>query len=185
MDISFRHLDGERTRAIANDIVATLYEATHAQQLEIPFYSVSRFLERLEGYTAAPGFALVLATDEAGSGRPVGQAFGYPLPPGARWWNGIQGDVPAGFTREDGKRTYALNELMVHPEYQRRGVARMLHDTLMRSRTESRATLLVRADNAAARSAYFHWGWRVATKLQPFPDSPIYDALILDLPITQ
>ena len=53
----------------------------------------------------------------------------------------------------------------------------------MNSRPERRATLLVRADNTAARTAYANWGWYTAASLQPFADSPVYDALILDLPI--
>jgi GNAT superfamily N-acetyltransferase len=76
--------------------------------------------------------------------RPVGQAFGYALPPNARWWQGLSTPVPEGFTEETGTRTFALNELMVVPEWQGRGVAHALHDELLGSRKEQRATLLVR-----------------------------------------
>jgi hypothetical protein len=42
--------------------------------------------------------------------------------------------------------------------------------------------LLVSEDNIPARP-YAKWGWRKIGKLQPFPDSPHYDALVLDLPV--
>jgi GNAT superfamily N-acetyltransferase len=181
MDVTLTNYDGPATRAIAESVIIPLYEATHADHIDTPFYSSARFAERLNGYTAAEGFALMLARDE--TGEPIGQVFGYPLPTGARWWQGLASDVPEGFTDEDGRRTFALTELMVRPDRQRQGIARTLHDALMNSRSERRATLLVRADNTAARTAYTNWGWHTAAKLQPFPDSPVYDALILNLPI--
>ena len=59
--------------------------------------------------------------------------------------------------------------------------AQALHDELLGHRPEARATLLVAEDNAPAQRAYATWGWRKLGKLQPFPDSPHYDALVLDL----
>jgi ribosomal protein S18 acetylase RimI-like enzyme len=70
---------------------------------------------------------------------------------------------------------------MVHPERQRQGIARALHDELLSGRPELRATLLVRSDNSIAQTAYARWGWRAVAKLKPFPDSPVFDALILPL----
>jgi YD repeat-containing protein len=179
--VTITHHDGPATRELADVIIVPLYEAAYADHLTVPFYSVPRFLDRLTRYTTAPGFALALARDDAG--HPVGQAFGYPLPSGARWWNGLLTQVEEGFTTENRERTFALNEIMVHPDVRRQGIAQALHDALLRNRSESRATLLVRADNAPARIAYARWGWYPAAKLQPFPDSPVYDALILDLPL--
>ena len=91
--------------------------------------------------------------------------------------------MPEGFTSETGRRTFALNELMVEPQWQRRGTAHALHDELLRVRPEERATLLVRTDNEAAQTAYARWGWQKVAKVRPFPDSPLFDALILPLPV--
>jgi predicted GNAT family acetyltransferase len=82
---------------------------------------------------------------------------------------------------EDGTRTFALCELMTHPDWQGKGVAHAVHDELLSRRPERRATLLVRQDNETARQAYFRWGWRQIGKLRPYPDAPHYDALMLDL----
>jgi GNAT superfamily N-acetyltransferase len=179
MDLKLSYYDGPATRELAERIVIPLYEATNAGLLSDPFYSSERFAERLNAYASRAGFALVLAEDQ--SGRAVGQAFGYPLPVGSVWWDGLVTPVPEGFTVEDGTRTFALNELMVSPDHRRHGVARTLVDALLRSRTERRATLLVDAGNTAAKTAYEHWGWHLVGKVQPFPDAPVYDALILNL----
>jgi ribosomal protein S18 acetylase RimI-like enzyme len=179
VDLTITEHDGPAVKELTDAVIVPLYEATHADQLDNPFYSTERFVERLHAYASRDGFALALARDELGA--PVGQAFGYPLPPGSRWWDGLITDVPDGFTTETGTRTFALTELMVHPDHQRQGIARALHDRLLRARPEQRATLLVRADNTAANIAYAHWGWDVAGRLRPFPDSPTYDALLLDL----
>ncbi len=114
---------------------------------------------------------------------PVGLALGYALPAGARWWAGLTTPAEPGMTEETGRRTFALNELMVSPDWQRRGVAHALHDELLGHRGEDRATLLVREDNTTAQRAYGRWGWQKVGKVQPFPDSPHYDALILPLPV--
>lgn len=113
----------------------------------------------------------------------MGQAFGYTLPPGARWWQGLTTPVPEGFTDESGQRTFALNELMVVPEWQGQGVAHALHDELLRGRSEERATLLVREDNTSAQNAYARWGWSKIGKLRPYPDAPHFDSLIIELPL--
>jgi len=175
---TFRRYDSASTRDILETIVGPLYEASHDDVIANPFYSAARFIERVRGYLVAPGFDLVVAyMDDA----PVGQAFGYTLPPNARWWQGLTTPVPEGFTDETGKRTFALNELMVVPDWQGKGVAHALHDELLGSRHEKRATLLVREDNEAAQAAYARWGWRKVGKLRPYPDSPHFDAMILPL----
>jgi GNAT superfamily N-acetyltransferase len=173
--------DGSTALDLTDSVIIPLYEATHADLLDNPFYATPRFVERLRAYAARDGFGLAVA--EGLSGQPLGQAFGYPLPPRSRWWDGLVTPVPDGFTEETGSRTFAFNELMVHPDHQRQGIARTLHDELLASRHEQRATLLVRADNTPARTAYARWGWQAVAQLQPFPDSPVYDALILELPL--
>lgn len=46
-----------------------------------------------------------------------------------------------------------------------------------RAGSDQRATLLVRPDNEPARPAYLRWGWHTLGEIQPFPNSPRYDAL--------
>ncbi|REE97322.1 GNAT family N-acetyltransferase [Thermomonospora umbrina] len=178
--LTFTRHDPRSTEEILDSVIVPLYEATHADVIDDPFYSAERFAERARGYLKAPGFEIVVAYRE---GAPVGQAFGYALPATSRWWEGLTTPVPDGFTTETGARTFAFNELMVLPEWQGKGVAHALHDELLGGRREERATLLVREDNTSAQTAYARWGWEKVGKLRPYPDAPHYDALVFPLPL--
>jgi ribosomal protein S18 acetylase RimI-like enzyme len=72
---------------------------------------------------------------------------------------------------------------MVSPTHQRQGIAKRLHDELLRRRPERRADLYVRKDNDPAQAAYKKWGWTKIGDVQPTPQSPNFDELILPLPI--
>lgn len=181
-DISFTRHDPPDAEKILGSVIVPVYVASHEDVVDRPFYSAERFAERFSGYARAPGFEIVIAYVD---GEPVGQAFGYALPVGARWWDGLTTPVPDGFTTETGSRTFALNELMVVPAWQGKGVAHALHDALLGGRAEERATLLVREGNEPAQRAYARWGWRKIGKSRPFPDSPHFDAMVLDLPLSR
>lgn len=148
-----------------------------AELIGQPFYSAERFGERLDAYAADPGFDLV--TGHVGDTL-VGYAFGGPLSAHTRWWAGLRDAADLGVTRETGSRTFAFREFVMRKAYQRRGYGHQLHDVLLGGRPEERATLLVQGDNPA-RALYLRWGWRVAGQVQPFPDSPVFDALLRDL----
>jgi ribosomal protein S18 acetylase RimI-like enzyme len=180
MPTTFRHVDASSAEEILESVVAPVYEASHADIIDNPFYSTERFVKRVQGYVRAPGFELVAAYDGS---TPVGLAFGFALPVNARWWEGLTTPVHDGFTDETGERTFALNELMVVPARQGQGVAHALHDDLLGGRREERATLLVREDNTSAQQAYARWGWRKVGKLRPYPDAPHFDAMVLPLPL--
>ena len=180
MSVVLQHHDAAATEQRLETVIGPVYEASHADVIADPFYSVDRFLERVRGYTKAPSFGLVAAYNDD---TPIGLAFGYPLPATSRWWEGATTPLADDFVRETGHRTFALNELMVVPSWQRQGVARSLHDELLGSRREDRATLLVRSDNSSAQAAYARWGWQKVGTLQPYPDAPNFDAMLLPLPL--
>ncbi|WP_141581344.1 GNAT family N-acetyltransferase [Actinomadura sp. WMMA1423] len=179
-DLTFTRHDPADAEKILGTVIVPVYVASHRDAVDQPFYSAERFGERVLSYIRVPGFQLVVA--HVGD-EPVGQAFGCTLPAKTRWWDGLTTPVPDGFTVETGSRTFAFNELMVVPEWQGKGVAHSLHDALLEGRAEERATLLVRQDNDSAQRAYARWGWRKAGRAQPFPDSPHFDVMIVDLPL--
>jgi GNAT superfamily N-acetyltransferase len=156
-----------------------VYRDAYADKLGNPFFSEERYWERLEAYAQRTGFGLAMGYRE-GHGL-VGYALGYTLPAGSQWWSGLLTRVDSSLVEEDGQRTFALNYIMVRRALRRQGIARQLHDALMKIRPEERATLLVMPGNVAASSAYAAWGWHKIGELQPFADAPIYDAMILDL----
>lgn len=124
---------------------------------------------------------MVIAFDQ---GEPVGQTWGWPLGPNAAWWTGLTEEPEPGFAEEDGARTFALSEIMVRQGWTGRGVAHALHDALLSTRQERRATLLVEADNQTAYRAYESWGWRRVSQLRPaWDDAPTFDVLVRPLPV--
>jgi ribosomal protein S18 acetylase RimI-like enzyme len=159
--------------------ILDVHADAHGERLHQPFYTVERYAERLDRYVEDPTFALVTGQI---AGLLVGFAFGGTLSAETRWWQGLRDVDDPDVARETGRRTFAFREIQVRQAFRRRGYAHQLHDELLRGRTEERATLLVRPDNPA-RDLYLRWGWRIVGKLQPYPDSPVFDAMVRELPI--
>ena len=155
-----------------------VYRDAYADKVDHPFFTEARMWERLEVYATRDGFTLVLAYLE---GELVGYALGNTFMAGSRWGQGMITDVDPALLVEDGKRTFGFNYIMVRRAYRRRGIAKALHDKLISTRHEDRACLLVLPENVAARGAYLAWGWYKIGDLRPFPDAPVYDAMLLDL----
>lgn len=178
----FERHDAAAARA-RSGIVEEIYRDSYSkQQQEDPFSASGRWMARFDAYTAEPGFNLVIA--RTADGKPVGQAFGWPLTAETKWWDGLVAEPEPDFAREDGTRTFALSEIMVGHAYTGHGAAHALHDELLRSRSEQRATLCVRPANTFAYRAYKRWGWRQVAQVRPgWPDTPLFDVLILPLPV--
>ena len=122
------------------------------------------------------------------NGEPVGQTWGWPLDQerAAGWWNGLVEEPEPEFTVEDGKRTFALSEIMIRRPYTGQHFAHALHDELLNGRHETRATLLVNPTNETAYRIYLRWGWHKTAQLRPaWPDAPMFDVLMLPLPIVR
>ncbi|MDO3700968.1 GNAT family N-acetyltransferase [Micromonospora sp. C28SCA-DRY-2] len=175
-DWRLRRHTAEEARALVGQLVDVYLDA-HAG--DGPLYNADRYRQQLAAHMPRRGWELVTAMVD---GELVGYIYGFPLAADTRWWDGIQEPVAAGFTEENGRRTFAISELLVCRAWQRRGIARALHDELVKSRTEERATLLVRPDNTVARRAYASWGWGDVARLRPrWEGAPTY--LVLTRPI--
>lgn len=185
--IEFRRYNHHQAREIRDTIMAIFTRSyTEAIASGDPFDSPPAFAERFDAYTRNPEFDLVVAYL---SGHGVGQAWGWPLTPTTAWWDGLRLDDEtedqATFTREDGTRTFALSEIMVDAEHTGRGYARSLHDELLRTRNESRATLLVEPNNERAYAKYRRWGWtRIGTLTPSWDDAPTLDVLTRPLRVS-
>jgi hypothetical protein len=184
-EITYRRF-GPLSAPAIRDTVQAVYEASYVDAIASgdPFDSVDQFMHRFDNYTRREGFDLVLASI---GGTPVGQTWGWPLHESDAtrgWWAGLMGEPEPGFTNENGTRTFALSEIMVDHRYTGHGVAHALHDELLGARQEKRATLLVEPDNSPAYRAYLHWSWKRVSQLRPgWPDAPLFDVLILPLPL--
>ncbi len=176
-DLDIERHDATGMHGLRADLLAVYTEVYAHEIADNPvFFDVDQFWERLTAYASRAGFSLVVGRVD---GELIGYALGYRLPEGARWWRGYRGDLPADQLVEDGRRTFAICEIMVRPTWRRRGYAHALHDELLADRPESRATLLVEPDNAPAHAAYRSWGWREVGHVKPsFPDSPLYISMM-------
>ncbi|WP_280269723.1 GNAT family N-acetyltransferase [Nocardia wallacei] len=181
MTAEFEHYDA-RQAAELRDLVEQIYRSSYVEAIASgdPFDSPDAFMNRFDAYVEIPGYELVVARVD---GEPAGQTWGWPLQRNAAWWSALRLDDPSidrdAFTAEDGTRTFALSEIMVCAEHTGRGIARALHDELLGSRPEKRATLLVEPDNERAYARYQKWGWRrVGTHRPHWPGAPEFDVLI-------
>ncbi|WP_433566863.1 GNAT family N-acetyltransferase [Nocardia sp. CA-151230] len=183
--LTFTRYTAARARGI-RDVVEAIYRGAYVDAIDAgdPFEAPDAFMDRFDAYSdpQAGGFELVIGRID---GEPVGQSWGWPLGASSRWWTNLHLDTGdrAAFVAENGLRTFALSEIMVAKPYTGRGIARALHDEILRTRPEERATLLVEPDNARAYRAYINWGWSKVGVLKPsWPNAPVFDALIRELP---
>lgn len=172
-----RSYDADQAQKLLEDLVA-VYLEIHATP-PTPFQNEERYRRQLAGHMANPGWKLVTATE---GGKLIGYAYGFPLPPHTRWWEGLQTPVPDGFTDEDGHRTFAISEIMVRTHWRGQRVGGRLHRALLADRPEKRATLLVEPDNELARRAYGKWGYETIGALLPgWAHAPTYLAMLLPM----
>lgn len=149
-------------RATVQDIydeIVQLYVMANADILHLSFFSQEQFERAFVNQRAHEGFELVAAHQD---GRLVGVIFGFT-------------EIPV--------KQYAICELMVAPDARRQGVAKRLHDELLRPRPEHRADLYVRQDNMPAQAAYRKWGWTKVGEIQPRADAPVLDEMQVALPL--
>jgi GNAT superfamily N-acetyltransferase len=179
-EVTFCRYNSAEARQL-RDTVEGVYVHSYAEAIASsdPFDSIEAFMHRFDSYTSQSSFDLVIAYRD---NEAIGQTWGWPLTEHSRWWEGLLSEPEPDFTREDGRRTFALSEIMVSQEWTGKGLAHALHDHLLSVRSESRATLLVESENARAYRAYLHWGWRKVAQLRPrWDDAPTFDVLILTL----
>ena len=177
--MTFQLLDGTRAGPLAAEL-----EALHAEIYAGPPSGrdddAALFARRFRVQHRQPGFALAAARH---GGYLVGYAAGMPLRPATSWWRDLTTDLPDEVTAEYPGRTFALTGLLVRPSWRRQGAGQALHDLILRSRPEERATLTVRPAAVPAQTALRRWGWRkVARTRDPDPGSAVADVLVLTLP---
>jgi ribosomal protein S18 acetylase RimI-like enzyme len=174
-EITFQLLDGKQAAEHEAEL-----QALHAEVYAGPPYrrgdDAAMFAGRFRVQRRQPGFALAEARH---GGYLVGYAAGMPLRPSTSWWRYLTTPLPDEVTAEHPGRTFALTELLVRASWRRQGIGRALHDLILGSRREERATLAVLPTATPAQNAFQSWGWRkVARTRDPGPGSPVSDLLI-------
>ena len=148
-DISIQLLDGAQASADADEL--------QALRAEVYGPDDGAFAGRFRVQRRQPGFVLAEARN---GGYLVGYAFGMPLRPSTSWWRQLTAPLPDEVTAEHPGRTFALADLAVRASWRRQGIGRDLHDLILRSRPEERATAVLAPAAAPAQHAFRSWGWR-------------------------
>jgi hypothetical protein len=177
-DSTLHHIRAERypeVRQLLLDVYAEIYAAE-----DEAFHDISRFAERADVYAALEGWEAVIG--RTSDGEVTGYAFGATLPPASGWWRSAATPLPDDFTREDGRRTLAVFEVMVRAPWRGTGEAKRLHEALLADRPECRATLLVDASHDSVRRRYEEWGYAAVGDQRPFDDAPVYTMMVRALP---
>ncbi len=178
-DLTFQLLEGAAAGAHAAEL-----QTLHAEVYAGPPYrrndDAALFTERFRIQRRQPGFVLAEARN---GGYLVGYAAGMPLRPSTSWRRGLTTPMPDEITAEHPGRTFALTDLLVRAPWRRQGIGQILHDLILSSRREERATLIVLPAATPAQNAFQNWGWRkVARTRDPGPGSPVSDVLVTTLP---
>ncbi len=177
------------TRATAQEYEEPIFQLYYETFSKPPYQwsddEETAFRRRFARFATDATFGIAIA--QTGD-KFIGFAYGYTLRPDTSWWNGFVTPVPEELTTEQEGRTFALIDFAVAEAWRRQGIGRRLHDTLLSSRHESRATLAMEPAADEARAAYEHWGWRVVGRLRgPASDfSPEFDIMVrhLSVPLT-
>jgi GNAT superfamily N-acetyltransferase len=175
--LTLSHYGPERLPEIRPTLVSVYAEVYEREAAADPFLSVPRFEERLTGHASRPGWACVVGDVE---GEVVGYAYGRPDGE-AEWRKVIDPISPGVYEYGVGRESFGLCEIMMRTPWRGKGIARAIHDDLMRERSEKRASLFVDREHPRVRATYERWGYRWVAGSQPFPDSPLYDVMVLDL----
>ena len=112
----------------------------------------------------------------------VGFAYGYTVPTDTKRWSRLVEPLSVQVASEWPGRTFMLFDFAVRRFYRGRGLGRALHDRLLGSRTEQRATLSVEPETVDSKRIYEHWGWRqIGQSIGTAGDSsPMFDVYLRD-----
>jgi GNAT superfamily N-acetyltransferase len=181
-NIELRHYTGGELNEI-RQIFIDLYAEVFAHEIDDPFWSVENYARRIDRHATMSGFNTIVAYHD---NKPIGYAYGITLPPTTRWWATIQPPLTdSAFTHEDGRRTFAVFEVIVKPEWQNQGIGRYIHDNLLSERSEQRVTIATHQGNAQARKAYLRWGYEHIGTRQPTPSAPVLDVFLRSMRLNE
>ncbi|MEU8764287.1 GNAT family N-acetyltransferase [Streptomyces sp. NPDC048659] len=137
---------------------------------------MNEFTQRFDWFVdhwgSNPAWSCVVAYE---ADEPAGFAYGAPAMPGREWWREHLTVPP------DDASTFSVSELMVRPRWRKTGTAKQLHVALIADRPEALAVLLVDPQHPKVQALYEAWGYHQVGTRQPFPDSPNFAVMLLDL----
>ncbi|MFI1801894.1 N-acetyltransferase [Streptomyces sp. NPDC020379] len=158
------------------DAILTVYVDARAEFQHLEHYQLPRMRTQLLRHAQRPGCVATVAWQRE---NPVGYAYGCPLGPDNTWWPRAYPPPPTDITREDGQRTFRIDEIAILTSWRGTGTARKIHDHLLSGWT-GRATLMVSplAGNGKVQAVYEEWGYVPVAHAQPQNTSPVLTVMI-------
>lgn len=170
--VDLRHHTHDDLESIRETLLEVHADA-YADRIHEEF--VQRFPWFVNHWGGNAGFSCTIAYD---NGEPVGFTYGAPAEPGREWWRGHLTPEP------DETATFHLSELMIRPKWRKIGISQQLHRALLDDRPEAWSVLSVDTKRPRLQALYESWGYKKVGQNQPFPDSPLYAVMLLDLKTT-
>ena len=134
--------------------------------------------DRLHRLLNDPTFGAALSWQDD---RLIGFAYGFALPADTQRWASLTEPIADDVAAEWAGRTFVLFDLAVEPAARGQGVGRLLHDGLLGSRYEERATLTVQPTATDTKAIYTRWGWHMVGQIDGGPTgaAPVFDVYLL------
>ncbi|MHC3467420.1 hypothetical protein ACYF6T_01785 [Streptomyces sp. 7R007] len=140
--------DPDALTASLADLTRVYLDAYADPELLAGLEPPEEFLRRYRRDRLAPGVRLVMSTV---AGTPAGFGYGILLQADTDWWHSLTNSaMPESFTREDGRRTFAIHAIVVRPPYRRLGHGRAIHRALLHDNPVERSAFMLRPQIAAA-----------------------------------
>ncbi|NUT34373.1 MAG: GNAT family N-acetyltransferase [Hamadaea sp.] len=182
-DVAISLADAARGRRLI-DPICTVYDEVFSTP---PFFwrndESQLHRERLTSLLDDPTFGLATATSTAtADGELVGFAYGFTVPVDTQRWQRLKGEVDPETAREWPGRTFLLFDYAVRAPFRGRGIGKALHDLLLSSRSEDRATLTVQPAAVDTKRIYEQWGWRMVGQIEggSTAAAPLFDCYLRD-----
>lgn len=169
--ITYHRFGGEGVAAHRDTLIAVHADA-YASAMDNPLNQ--RFPWFVDHWGAMDGFSCVILRD---GDEPAGFAYGAPLKPGREWWRDHWQPTP----EQDDVTTFAVSEIMLRPQWRRRGLSSQLHDALIEDRGEALAVLFVDETHPKVLELYQSWGYDDVGRNRPFADAPLYAVMLKQL----
>jgi ribosomal protein S18 acetylase RimI-like enzyme len=173
-------LDGaELARNLFDEICAVYDEAFSAP----PFFwrddESALHRERLSGLLSDPTFGI--ATAQVGA-ELVGFGYGFTVPVNTSRWSQVIPAPSVELAKEWPGRTFLLFDYAVRPALRGQGIGHRLHDLLLGSRSEERATLTVQPTAVDTKRLYERWRWRQVGQIEggQTAAAPVFDVYLRD-----
>lgn len=133
--------------------------------------------DRLNRLLGDPSFGVALAWADK---ELLGFAYGFGVAADTTRWSRLVEPLPEQLTAEWPGRTFLLFDFAVAEAHRGQGLGRRLHDTLLGSRDEQRATLTVEPTAIDTKAIYERWGWRKVGQLVggPTAAAPLFDVYL-------